>query len=73
QTCTGWCDIHAKKTIVEAPERELIVLELLDIGECISCYDANMSEDYKKDIEEVYKVLVKFFKEAKGVVYIEEA
>ena len=58
---------------METSERELIVLELLDIGECISCYDANMPEYYKKDIEEVYTVLVKFFKEAKGVVYIEDA
>lgn len=27
QTCTGWCDVSADKTVVESPERELAVLK----------------------------------------------
>lgn len=72
QTCTGWCDVSADKTVVEAPERELAVLKSLDIEDYLNRYRANMEEYYKKEVVEVHEALVKFFREAKGVVYIEE-
>jgi len=71
-TCTGWCDVSADKTIVMAPERELEVLKSLDITGYVNSYRSNMSQDYKKEVIEVHDALVKFFREAKGVVYIEE-
>lgn len=72
QTCTGWCDCNAEKTVVEEPERELAILKSLDIEGYLKRYRANMSENYKKKVVEVYEALVKFFREVQGVVYIEE-
>lgn len=72
QTCTGWCDVSADKTVVEAPERELAVLKSLDIEGYLNRYRANMEEFCKKEVVEVHEALVNFFREAKGVVYIEE-
>lgn len=72
-TCTGWCDVKAEKTVVKAPERELAVLKSLDIEGYLNYYRTNMSEDYKKEVVEVHEALIDFFRQAQGMVYIEEA
>ncbi|MBO5031691.1 MAG: hypothetical protein J6D08_07370 [Lachnospiraceae bacterium] len=72
QTLTGWCGAGAERSIIKFPQKELVVLEKLDIAESLECFQAELSEDYKKDIIQVYKALVDFFKQAEGIVYIED-
>ncbi len=72
QTCTGWCDIHAKKTAVENPKKELEILESIDIVESIKQYSQNMSESFNEEVIKVYKAVLDFFRRAEGIIYIEE-
>ena len=72
QTCTGWCDIHADKVLVEYPEKELEFLEAVDIEKGLEQYEPSMSDSYKEEVIKVFHVIIDFFRRAEGTIYIEE-
>ena len=71
QTCTGWCDIPAEKTLVEYPKKELEFLETVDIWRGLQQYRPSMEDRYKEAVRKVYYAIIDFFRRAEGPICIE--
>ncbi|MBQ7775175.1 MAG: hypothetical protein IJ379_04555 [Lachnospiraceae bacterium] len=72
QTLTGWYGITAGKTLVENPEKELAMLEAVDIRKGLELHRPDMDTGYKEDIIKVYEAMLDFYRQAEGSIYIEE-